>query len=403
MTEHRIIDNIEYKQCSCCHEFKQLQSFQKRKDSKDGYRDKCVNCLNVVKNAWLSLPKEQITHKICSKCNQDKNISEYTINNSSIDGYAYVCKSCQKQYKQEHKTINNTTVEQRKAYYNHYKQNCPDKIEQWNKNSLKYYYQNKDRILEKQREKYKQNNKETINITEQKKQQKELEKQQKLEQEKHRKDLFSRGFKICNCCKQIKPISEYYKSKSCLDGYNGQCKACLALKDKQYQQNLTPEQKEQRKQYLIKYTAKNKDRIKQYQKQYKQLNTDKIKEADRLRYEENKLNKSMSVWLHHALKENKAERHWEDLVPYNLQQLREHLESQFTPEMNWDNQGSYWEIDHIIPQNLFKFETEKDREFQICWSLMNLRPLEKIANRQRPKDGSDISQEVKDKILNQIL
>ena len=26
-----------------------------------------------------------------------------------------------------------------------------------------------------------------------------------------------------------------------------------------------------------------------------------------------------------------------------------YLESQFTPEMNWDNYGTYWEIDHIHP------------------------------------------------------
>lgn len=110
----------------------------------------------------------------------------------------------------------------------------------------------------------------------------------------------------------------------------------------------------------------------------------------------------MSSWLRTVLKENKAERHWEDLVPYNLQQVKEHLESQFTPEMSWDNYGTYWEIDHIIPQNLFHIETENDKDFQICWSLANLRPLEKSLNRQRPKDGSDIPDSVKQNILNQL-
>lgn len=215
--------------------------------------------------------------------------------------------------------------------------------------------------------------------------------------------VLTEGFKQCNDCQEIKPLSEFYIRKNCIDGYGGQCKACLALKSKQYKQNLTLEQKEQRKQYLIKYTVDNKDRIRQYQKQYRQLNANKIKEADRLRYKENKLNKSMSVWLHHALKESKAERHWEDLVPYNLCQLRQHLESQFTSEMNWDNYGTYWEIDHIIPQNLFKIKTEQDRDFQICWSLANLRPLEKSLNRQRPKDGSDISNEIKQQILSYII
>lgn len=120
------------------------------------------------------------------------------------------------------------------------------------------------------------------------------------------------------------------------------------------------------------------------------------------RYSKNYLNKNMSVNINKSLQGAKLERHWEDLVSYNLQQLKEHLESQFTSEMFWDNYGSYWEIDHIIPQNTFNFETENDIDFKICWSLMNLRPLEKSANRQRPKDGSDVSEELKQQILNQF-
>lgn len=63
--------------------------------------------------------------------------------------------------------------------------------------------------------------------------------------------------------------------------------------------------------------------------------------------------------------------------------------------MSWDNMGKYWEIDHIIPLNLFHYNTEQDEQFKVCWSLANLRPLEKIeiANKSRPKDGSDIFKE----------
>lgn len=66
--------------------------------------------------------------------------------------------------------------------------------------------------------------------------------------------------------------------------------------------------------------------------------------------------------------------------------------------MSWNNYGDYWEIDHIIPINTFNFNSYEDREFQVCWSLANLRPLEKIANRKRPKDGSDIPNNIQDKI-----
>lgn len=75
----------------------------------------------------------------------------------------------------------------------------------------------------------------------------------------------------------------------------------------------------------------------------------------------------------------------------------------FDNNMNWGNYGEYWEIDHIIPQNLFDIVTAEDRDFRICWSLMNLRPLEKSLNRCRPKDGSDISEDLKNKILGQNI
>ena len=39
----------------------------------------------------------------------------------------------------------------------------------------------------------------------------------------------------------------------------------------------------------------------------------------------------------------------EALVGCSWQQLRNHIESMFTPEMNWQNQGTYWHIDHKTP------------------------------------------------------
>lgn len=233
---------------------------------------------------------------------------------------------------------------------------------------------------------------------------------------------------ICSKCKRELDISMFYSNASYKSGHSSQCRDCCleyarkrrtTEEYKQYQKEYDTKrsQSEERKQYQKEYDIKRSEQRKEYKrnyyKKYYRENIDKIKEYESTHrhirrkwgqeHPRNKLSQNMSKGIFNALKENKAERHWEDLVPYNLQQLREHFESQFTPEMNWDNIGSYWEIDHIIPQNLFKFETEKDREFQICWSLANLRPLEKIANRCRPKDGRDISEDLKQKILNQKL
>lgn len=51
--------------------------------------------------------------------------------------------------------------------------------------------------------------------------------------------------------------------------------------------------------------------------------------------------------------------------------------------MSWDNYGAKpgcWTIDHIVPQSHFCYTSLKDPQFQKCWALSNLRPLEYIAN-----------------------
>jgi hypothetical protein len=70
---------------------------------------------------------------------------------------------------------------------------------------------------------------------------------------------------------------------------------------------------------------------------------------------------------------------WKKL-PYTPEELRKHLEKQFDENMNWENYGIYWHIDHIYPQSKLLFQSFDDENFIKCWSLDNLRPLEKIEN-----------------------
>lgn len=89
---------------------------------------------------------------------------------------------------------------------------------------------------------------------------------------------------------------------------------------------------------------------------------------------------TISRRIRQSLCGTKGNRHWEDLVGFTINQLRKHLERQFSPEMNWENYGTYWHIDHIIPISAFNFEKPEDIDFRLCWSLKNLRPLEAKQN-----------------------
>lgn len=96
-----------------------------------------------------------------------------------------------------------------------------------------------------------------------------------------------------------------------------------------------------------------------------------------------KLNKNISNLILHSLKGSKNGLHWETIVGYTCKDLKQHLEKQFDNKMNWDNYGSYWHLDHIIPKSFFKFTTTEETEFKMCWSLNNLQPLEAIENMKK--------------------
>lgn len=65
----------------------------------------------------------------------------------------------------------------------------------------------------------------------------------------------------------------------------------------------------------------------------------------------------------------------------NIKSMVKNLESQFISEMNWENYGTYWDIDHIVPQCLFDF-TDID-QVRICWSEENIRPTIKEENARK--------------------
>jgi hypothetical protein len=96
-------------------------------------------------------------------------------------------------------------------------------------------------------------------------------------------------------------------------------------------------------------------------------------------------------------------------LPYTIDQLKLHIESQFEPWMNWDNQGVYnvntwddndqstwrWQVDHIIPQSHFPYNSLTHPNLQKCWALENLRPLSAkqniLENDRRPMTGDQSS------------
>lgn len=116
--------------------------------------------------------------------------------------------------------------------------------------------------------------------------------------------------------------------------------------------------------------------LKEGNKRYRQSEKGKKKSrlTNKKHYERNKLSKTMSVGIRRALKHEKANRHWEEFVPYTLEQLKKYLENLFQDGMSWDNYGK-WHLDHIKPISLFNIISPDCGDFKYCWSLENLQPL----------------------------
>lgn len=87
-----------------------------------------------------------------------------------------------------------------------------------------------------------------------------------------------------------------------------------------------------------------------------------------------RLKQAISAYLYWCLKGGKRGRRAEDILGFSIDELRCHLERQFTSGMTWDNYGQ-WHVDHILPVASFSFATPDDPGFRACWALTNLRPL----------------------------
>lgn len=78
--------------------------------------------------------------------------------------------------------------------------------------------------------------------------------------------------------------------------------------------------------------------------------------------------------LRDALKNGRRSERTLQIIGYSIDDLRVHLERQFTEGMDWSNYGAGgWHIDHIVP--LIEFNHNVPTELAACWALSNLRPL----------------------------
>ena len=165
-------------------------------------------------------------------------------------------------------------------------------------------------------------------------------------------DYFKKGLKKCNTCFEIKPFSEFYNESKSWDGKQNKCIKCTS----KYNSSYNP--------YLKDY---NKIKHKEYY-DYQRKNNPQFKLALSLRntllkkLKQYKINKSTSSL---------------DLIGITIEEFVSYIESKWVEGyMNWENNGTIWELDHIKP--ISSFDLTDKKQLKECFHFTNYQPLFKL-------------------------
>jgi len=97
------------------------------------------------------------------------------------------------------------------------------------------------------------------------------------------------------------------------------------------------------------------------------------------------LDRLISKSIYRAFKKQKSGMIFEQTIGITFLELKKHIEEQFDESMNWNNYGSYWVVDKIIPTRFYRYSDHINGEFKKAWNIKNFRPLERIEHNRRPK------------------
>lgn len=217
--------------------------------------------------------------------------------------------------------------------------------------------------------------------------------------------------KTCRGCAQTLAATTewFYRHRLGAGGLHPRCKACVTAAARAVKRPRIRDQRAYLRAYYEAHKAElgeknklraeaNKDRVAAKQREWRLRNVDHLRDEKRRWAAENRermtlrrreraavqwksdprfrLRKLIAHAIRQSLRTGKGGRRWESVVGYGLDDLVQHIESQFQPGMTWENHGKHgWHIDHIHPIAAFEFESLDDPQFRECWALSNLQPL----------------------------
>lgn len=200
--------------------------------------------------------------------------------------------------------------------------------------------------------------------------------------------------KRCCTCGQHKAFGMFPKSRGEKDGLKKRCKECNNRANREFRirnpesaaassrkwASKNPRKVEAKKR---RWAEKNPGRHAELVKRWEENNPERIAVLKRayVTRPDVRLRRTIRERIRQMVRGRKSRKTLE-VLGYSMEELRTHLERQFTDGMTWDNFGK-WHVDHIIPVATFSIETEDCPDMKAAWALTNLRPLWAEENRRK--------------------
>ncbi len=170
--------------------------------------------------------------------------------------------------------------------------------------------------------------------------------------------------KCCSICSIEKLLTAFYTRAASKDSRTSQCKSCERVRKLHYYNSNRQEASIRARDYKL----NNREHLNEYQK--KKIRKD-------LNY---RLSKNLRNRLNQILRKNKTDRVGSAVKDLGciVSEFKIYIEELFRDGMSWENYGTTWHLDHIIP--LCNFDLTNREHFIKACHYTNLQPLWKEDN-----------------------
>jgi hypothetical protein len=201
--------------------------------------------------------------------------------------------------------------------------------------------------------------------------------------------------KECIKCKITKSLTEFNK-RTDTGKYRTECKECKNQQHKEHRIKNAEVIRIQRKAYRTanseiikekkkKHYQENKDQCNERHRQWRKETAEARRQVANKRYNERYRNDPkfhittcLRKRLQKVVKGECKSAPTLELLGCSVDDLKEYLEFMFDDKMTWNNHGSYWHIDHILP--CASFDLTDPEQQKRCFHYTNLQPLEAKEN-----------------------